>query len=261
MIKKNILSKQSSYQAIEKTTLMTHVIAGYPNFDISYQLIRTMVDTGVSYIEIQFPFSDPLGDGSTIMQANQKVLEQGISTQQCFDFIAQIRDEIPIPLLIMTYANVPYRFGIKKFLQYSKKLNIAGFIIPDLPFDEEEFNVFIINNNIPMVPVISANIDSTRLQTIADFTTYLLYCTLRIGITGAKKHFDSSIFQFLQHIRTCFSVPIIGGFGISSINHITALKSYVDILVVGSHIINILNREGIRGVNSFLHQAIHSISN
>ncbi len=257
--KKHTLSTQLSQHSNKPTTLMTHVVAGYPNFDTSYQLIKTMVDAGVSHIEIQLPFSDPLGDGSTIMQANQTVLEQGVSIQQCFDFIAHIRDEISIPLLLMTYANIPYSFGIKKFLRCSEALNIAGCIIPDLPFDEEEFSAFTSHDTIPMIPVISANVDTIRLKAMADICTYLLYCTLRIGITGTKKTIDSSVLSFLQNIRNYFSVPIIGGFGISSIKHIKALKGYVDILVIGSHIINILHQDGISGVHTFLHEALHSV--
>lgn len=236
--------------------LMTHVVAGYPDFDTSYQLLQIMVEAGVSYIEAQLPFSDPIGDGAVIMRANQQVLNAGYSTAQCLDFLQDIRETIPVPLCIMTYANIPYSFGIRRFLKRMQKIKVSGLIIPDLPFDEEEHRIFQTEGTVPLIPVVSANTSEKRLQNIAADTSYMLYCTLRVGITGTRKKIESSLAGFFQTIRRYFSVPVIGGFGISGSEELRKLRGLVDVVVVGSHVIKLLDREGLEGAQRFLQEAV-----
>ncbi len=240
----------------DRLHLMTHVVVGYPDFETTEKLLAVMVKEGVSYIELQLPFSDPIGDGSAIMKANQSVLDAGVTIEDCLRFIERQRKLIPVPIFIMTYANIPFRYGIERFIQRGRDMNISGFIIPDMPFDEKEFDSFTRKDGPPLVPVVSANSQDIRLKQIAKKSRFMVYCTLRVGITGVTRSLDTEIVSFLKRLRSYFAVPIIGGFGISSVQQLALLRGAVDVAVIGSHVLHVLDAEGVSGVQRFLKNAL-----
>jgi len=116
-----------------KILLMTHLVLGYPSFEVNREVIRQMVENGVDLIEMQIPFSEPVADGPMILKANQESIARGAKVEQCLEFAREITAEFHIPFLFMTYYNILYKFGLQNFISRAYDINIQGFITPDLP--------------------------------------------------------------------------------------------------------------------------------
>lgn len=244
-----------------KNHLMTHIVAGYPNFSVNKKVVSTMEKCGVSFVEVQFPFSDPMADGSTIVRANQKSLDKGTTIEQCFDLVNSFKKN-NLPILIMTYYNLLYRFGIKEFFKKSVAVGVKGLIVPDIPFDEERENFYSIIESYDLIPipVISPGITKQRLQKIIKIVekkNSFIYLTLKVGITGASNSLSDDGIKFLKMLRKNHpKLKIAVGFGISKKEQIESLKNYADIFVIGSKIINTIEEGGINGLEKFLKKVI-----
>ena len=236
-----------------KSGLMTHVVAGYPDMETSRELIYAMAESGVGMIEIQIPFSDPLADGPTIMKANQVALNKGVSINECFELVASVRGHVDIPLLFMSYANIPFRYGLKQFIQDSSQVGIDGLIIPDIPFDEQLDYIGIADSyGVYPIQVVSPDIEFQRLQQIVKIAKGFIYTTLKVGVTGAGKKIPKEGIMFVNRLKEMSGVPVMAGFGISSKEHVCQVLQVADGAVIGSHIINLLNEQGIESVKRFL---------
>src|SRR3989344_4588286 len=124
--------------------LMTHVVIGYPSMKGTRALVNMMAQEGVDFIELQIPFSDPLGDGPTIHEANTRALLKGVHVKNALALVKTLRkkDHIKIPLLFMTYINIPFTYGLEKFCKDARKVGINGFIIPDYNLELEKIDHF-----------------------------------------------------------------------------------------------------------------------
>ena len=114
------------------------VTCGYPDLETTGKVIRAAVQNGADLIELGIPFSDPCAEGPVIMEANLRALEGGITTDKIFEFVRELRREISIPMVFMTYANVIFSYGTEKFISACSELSIDGLILPDLPYEEKD---------------------------------------------------------------------------------------------------------------------------
>lgn len=223
--------------------LMNHVVAGFPNPEACLSCIKVMEENGSDMVEIQIPFSDPMADGPTIVKANHVALAQGMNVKKSFAWIKQVRKEVKIPLLIMTYYNLAYQMGLDNFFSQAVDCGISGIIIPDIPFDEpnDKYLETIANYDLHPIQVVSPTTTIERLKKISSCSSGFVYTTLKTGITGTKKVIDAQGLNFLKQVREHFSIPIAAGFGISSSQQVEELKDKVDMVVVGSHVIKLIN--------------------
>lgn len=244
---------------MSRVSLMTHIVAGYPSLEASENLIMAMAEAGVSFIEIQIPFSDPVADGATIMQANQQALLQGITPEDCFKLMGRLTAKIDTPLLFMTYYNIVFRYGVENFCKKAKQAGAYGLIIPDIPYHEEKNDHFLRvcrQNKLHAIQVISPITPERRLKQIAKVASGFVYCVSRTGITGESKKLNPQLQTYIKRIRQYVSLPLALGFGISDRDQVLAANESVDIVVIGSKIINIINSSGdegyLKNVSSFL---------
>ena len=224
--------------------LMTHVVIGYPTLNDTIKLVKTMAETGVDFVELQIPFSDPLADGPTIMRACEKSLENGTKVANAFIVMKKLSAQVAIPLLFMAYYNTVFKYGVERFCKDAKEAGASGLIVPDMAIDEESEEYFLANckkYNLHNIQVISPASTYERLKKNAEVANGFVYCTARQGITGAKDQLHPDLISYLKKVRKIFSVPIAVGFGISKKEHIQALKSHADIGVIGSAIIDVIN--------------------
>lgn len=225
--------------------LMTHIVVGYPSLEATISLVRIMARTGVNIVELQIPFSDPLADGPTIMKACDEALSNGVKVKDAFVIMQHLSSEVSMPLLFMTYYNTVFKYGTEKFCADAKRAGAEGLIVPDVPIEEEgqeHFIYFCKKYNLANIRVVSPISTVDRLKKNAKIANGFLYCTARQGITGARNTLDKNIIGYLKEVRSLFSIPIAVGFGLSKRQHFEALKSYADIGVVGSAIIDIIDR-------------------
>lgn len=236
--------------------LMTHVVVGYPTLADTGTLVKAMARYA-SFIELQIPFSDPLADGPTIMHACEMSLKNGTKVADAFSIATQLTQEISVPILFMCYYNTVLNYGVERFVRSAKKARVAGLIVPDMPLEEEEhehFYAYCKQYDMPVIFVVSPVTSDKRLQQLASHAKLFVYATARQGITGARKELDSRTIAFLARVKKFFSIPVAVGFGISTPEHVRALRGKADIAVVGSALIEVVNRK--ERVGDFLSSVI-----
>lgn len=242
------------FRGDQRLRVMTHVVAGYPDMESCEEVMHCMIRNKVDMIEVQIPFSDPLADGEAIMRANQKALDQGTTPGDCFDLVARVTKESDTPVLFMTYANIPYRMGMERFVSKASQAGASGLIIPDLPYDEDCNGYYQIaaEHGICPIYVVSPDTAESRLKAISERARGFIYTTLKTGITGARDSISSKGIDFIEVIRKYTEIPVAAGFGISSLEHLGLLENKADMGIIGSHLINLYSHEGIEGVSRFL---------
>ncbi len=227
--------------------IMTHMIAGFPDNETSFKVAEALIAGGASYLEIQFPFSDPSADGPVIEKASYDAIEAGFTVEEGFRLIERIKETSDIPVFIMTYANIAYKSGIREFVEKGKKSGAAGFIIPDLPFDSDEGLLSEADKAaLSVVPVVVPGIKEERLEKILSYRTDYIYAAMRKGITGKETVIDSSNRQYLETIRNKGKkdLNILAGFGIRGKEQIKMLEKHADCAIVGSAIVERINNPG-----------------
>jgi len=223
-------------------SIMTHIVAGYPSLKDSESIAELMLDSGVSYLEIQIPFSDPVADGPTIMKANQVALENGTSPEDCFGMMERLKKKSKTPILFMTYYNIVFHYGLEKFCKRAREIGCYGLIIPDMPIDEESYDHYLKTCKkfgLHAIQVISPITPDVRLKKIGKVASGFVYCVSRTGTTGVSQKLDPKLGQYLARVRKYLKVPIALGFGISSKEQVREALKNADIAVVGSAIVNL----------------------
>lgn len=229
-----------------KNRIMTHIVAGYPNMKECEEIAISMAETGVSFIEIQIPFSDPIADGPTIMEANEKALLNGIKTEDCFTLIKRLNKKIKTPILIMTYFNIPFRYGLEKFCKKAKECGVYGLIIPDIPIDEEKYENYLSECKkcgLNAIQITSPLTSERRLRQISKNATVFVYCVSVFGTTGTRDKLSPDIAEYIKKVKKYIKLPLALGFGISNRNQVLEALKYADIAVIGSKIIHILKSD------------------
>ena len=228
----------------KKIGLMTHVVIGYPTLEETISIVKSMAESGVDFIELQIPFSDPLADGPTIMRACEKSLRNGTKVKDAFSVMRKLTKEVSIPLLFMAYYNTVFKYGVEKFCKNAASAGASGLIVPDMPIEEESNEHFYANcqkYKLHAIHVVSPASTDERLKINARRATGFIYATARQGITGAKGELEKTLSSYITKLKNIFTIPIAVGFGISKKEHIQALKGKADVAVIGSAIIDVID--------------------
>lgn len=237
--------KLSEIKRRGKMGLMVHTVIGYPSLDESFQIVKTIAENGADFIELQIPFSDPLADGPTIMKACEESLKNGTKVKDAFVLMKRASKAVDAPLFFMCYYNTVFKYGVEKFCKDSASVGASGLIVPDMPIDEEdEEHLFKICKKYGLynIQVLSSFSPDSRLIINAKSANGFVYITSRRGTTGAKNDLDSQLGTNLKRIRKYFTIPIAVGFGISNKKQIDSLSKHADIAVVGSAVIDVINK-------------------
>lgn len=233
--------------------LMTHIVLGYPSFEDSIRIVDAMVEAGVDLIELQIPFSEPMADGPVILHANQRALAAGSTVERCFEVAAELAQKHPqVPLLFMSYYNIAFSRGAESFAADTKKAGLCGAIIPDLPHEEgDAFFEKMKAAGLEPVFLFSPNTSDARMSEIAARASGFIYCIARKGVTGANTEF-SALDEYLARCRKATQLPLALGFGVKSAQDVRELVGKVDIAVVGSQTIKVIDAEGVDAVGPFI---------
>jgi len=233
--------------------LMTHIVLGYPSFEEAFRIIEAMVETGVDLMELQIPFSEPIADGPVILHANQKALARGSTVQQCIDFAKTVTATFDIPFLIMSYYNIPFKYGVDRFIGAMAQSGLQGAIIPDLPPEEgRDYLTAMKNYNLSPIFIFSPTTPKQRMEYLASFGRGFIYCVARKGVTGVHTVFSEQLQQYLARCRTATGLPLALGFGVADRSDVDFLKGKADIAVIGSQTIRLVDKEGVGAVGKFI---------
>ena len=164
--------------------LIPFITCGYPDLETTGKLVREAVKNGADLIELGIPFSDPTAEGPVIQGANIRALAGGVTTDKIFDFVRELRKDITIPLVFMTYANVVFSYGAENFISTCAEIGIDGIILPDLPFEEKnEFQPICSKYSVDLISLIAPT-SKERIAMIAGEAEGFLYIVSSLGVTG-----------------------------------------------------------------------------
>jgi len=233
--------------------LMTHIVLGYPSFEDSLRLIEAMVASGVDLMELQIPFSEPTADGPVIVHANQKALQSGATVDACLALAEAAARRFDIPFLLMSYYNIPFRFGVDRFVSAMSHGGLRGAIIPDLPPQEGRAYLDAMHaHNLAPILIFSPTTAFDRMRTIAASASGFIYCVARKGVTGETTDFSEELTGYLRKCRRSTSLPLALGFGIKEKADIDFLKGKAEIAVIGSQTIRVMEQKGVASVGEFI---------
>lgn len=237
--------------------LMTHIVIGYPSLEASRQIVAAMVAGGVDLMELQIPFSEPIADGPVILKANQQALAAGIRVADCLDFAAEMAQAHPIPFLFMSYYNILFRFGVERFAAAMAERRLTGAIVPDLPPEEgQAYLKAMLGAGLAPILLLAPTTTDERMRTIAACAKGFLYCVARKGVTGAETRFADELDGYLARCRRATQLPLALGFGVKQAEDVRFLKSRVEIAVVGSRMIELMEERGVPAVEGFTRELI-----
>ncbi|MCH5250804.1 MAG: tryptophan synthase subunit alpha [Lachnospiraceae bacterium] len=220
------------------------ITCGDPDLETTKEIVESMAANGADLIELGIPFSDPTAEGPVIQEANLRALTKGVTTDKIFEMVKQLRQDVTIPMVFMTYANVVFSYGAEKFISTCSKIGIDGLILPDLPFEEKgEFDEICEKYNVDLISLIAPT-SANRIAMIAKEAKGFIYIVSSLGVTGVRSEINTDISSLVKLVRENSSVPCAVGFGISTPEQAAKMAGISDGAIVGSAIIKLVAQHG-----------------
>ena len=220
------------------------ITCGYPDLETTNKIIHAAVENGADLIELGIPFSDPTAEGPTIEGANLAALKGGVTTDKIFDLVRELRRDITVPMVFMTYANVVFSYGSEKFISICKEIGIQGLILPDIPYEEkDEFSDLCHKYDVDLISFIAPT-SKDRIAMIAKEAEGFIYVISSLGVTGVRSEIKTDIVSITRIIRANTDVPCAVGFGISTPEQCAKMANASDGAIVGSAIIKLIDKYG-----------------
>lgn len=219
-----------------------YIMAGDGGLDILQERIQFLEESGVSAIELGIPFSDPVADGPTIQKAGLRSLKEGTTLKDVLEKLKEFKEETTVPIIIMTYINLVFRYGLEKFAEDAREAGVDGVIIPDVPMEEEDIVFeYLKRNDIAFIRLVALTSSENRIKEIARRSEGFLYAVSVMGTTGARKSHEEQVEDYLKKLKEYSLVPVLAGFGVSSVEQARKLSAHCDGVIVGSRIVDLLH--------------------
>ncbi len=220
------------------------ITCGDPDLETTGKIVREMAAAGADLIELGIPFSDPTAEGPVIQGANIRALAGGITTDKIFAFVRELRKDVTVPLVFMTYANVVFSYGIERFVKCCAEAGMDGLILPDVPFEEkDEFAPICKANGIDFISLIAPTSEN-RVAMIAKEAEGFVYLVSSLGVTGMRAEIRTDLEAITAKIKENTDVPCAIGFGISTPEQAAELAGCADGVIVGSAIVKLIAEHG-----------------
>jgi tryptophan synthase alpha chain len=227
--------------------LIGYTTAGDPKPERTPEIADALIRGGADILELGLPFSDPIADGPTIQNASLRAINAGTTPKRVLEIAREIKNRHDIPLVIMTYYNPVFKFGVAKFLAEAKAAGVDGFIVPDLPLEEaDEFREAAKNSKVDTIFLASPATSKERLVKIVDASSGFLYLVSRFGVTGAQSSVADTTVELIKKVQlfTAGKVPLAVGFGISKPEHVKrVIEAGADAAIVASAFVNIIAKQ------------------
>ena len=220
------------------------ITCGDPDLATTAAAVRAAVENGADLIELGIPFSDPTAEGPVIQGANLRALSGGITTDKVFDFVREIRRDVSVPMVFMTYANVVFSYGSERFISTCKEIGIDGLILPDIPFEEkDEFQPICKKYGVDLISLIAPT-SQNRIAMIAKEAEGFLYIVSSLGVTGTRSEIETDLGEMVKLVRENANIPCAIGFGISTPEQAKQMADIADGAIVGSARVKLLEKHG-----------------
>ncbi len=224
--------------------LIAYMMAGHPTRKRSIDVGKRLAGSGIAALEIGIPHSDPLADGPVIQRAGQAALEHGMTVAGALEVAGAVARE-GVPVVLMTYINPVLSYDPRKFAAEAAQAGVAGVIVPDLPIEEAEpVTGWLRSAALDTIFMVAPTTPPDRVGSICSHSSGFVYCVTVTGITGARKDLPQGMPDLLAEVKKHTSLPVAAGFGISRQEHLRALRGNADAAVVGSAIVDEIERGG-----------------
>lgn len=220
------------------------ITCGDPDLETTARAVRAMAEAGADLIELGIPFSDPTAEGPVIQAANVRALAAGTTTDKIFDLVRDLRRDVAVPMVFMTYANVVYSYGAERFISTCADIGIDGLILPDIPYEEkDEFDPICKRYGLDLVSLVAPTSES-RIATVAKEASGFIYVVSSLGVTGVRSEITTDIGAMVKLIRASSDLPCAVGFGISTPEQAKKMAGLSDGAIVGSAIVKLIAQYG-----------------
>lgn len=252
----NLLKLLNEKKEKGEKAFIPYIMVGEDSLERTYKDILFLEKEGATLIELGIPFSDPASDGTVIQESGIKALKNGINVHKVFELISKTREVSDVPLVIMSYINPIFKFGLEEFFKRASELSVQGVILPDVPIEEFSFiEKYIKKYEIDYVPLYSPTTPLERIKDLCEVGSGFLYVVTSLGVTGEKEIDKKNLGDSLAKIREKSTLPMMAGFGISSKDDVKEIKQYSDGVIVGSKIIKLLRGDGYAEISELIKAA------
>lgn len=219
------------------------ITCGDPDLETTASIIRA-ISNDADLIELGIPFSDPTAEGPVIQAANLRALNGGVTTDKIFEMVREVRKDVTIPMVFMTYANVVFSYGTERFVKTCAAIGIDGLILPDVPWEEkEDFEPTCHKYGLDLVRMIAPTSEE-RVSMIANGAGGFIYIVSSLGVTGERSSLHSDVRAAVELIRRNTDTPCAVGFGISTPEQAKEMAEQADGAIVGSAIVKLIGKYG-----------------
>ncbi len=220
------------------------ITCGDPDLETTAAAVRAAAENGADLIELGIPFSDPTAEGPVIQGANIRALNGGVNTDKVFGLVRELRKDVKIPLVFMTYANVVFSYGAERFISTCAQTGIDGIILPDIPFEEkDEFLPVCRKYDVALISLIAPTSEN-RIGMIAKEAEGFIYLVSSLGVTGVRSEIKTDLSSIVSVIRENTDIPVAVGFGISTPQQAHDMAALSDGAIVGSAVVKLLEKYG-----------------
>lgn len=228
----------------KQKAFIAFITCGDPDLETTAACVRAAVAGGADLIELGIPFSDPTAEDPVIQGANLRALTGGATTDKIFDLVRELRQDVEVPMVFMTYANVVFSYGAERFLSISREIGMDGIILPDLPFEEkEEFLPLCHAYDIALISLIAPTSEN-RIAMIAREAEGFLYIVSSLGVTGTRSEIKTDLESIVKVVRQNTEIPCAIGFGTSTPEQAARMAGIADGAIVGSAIVKLIEKYG-----------------
>ena len=220
------------------------ITCGDPDLETTAACVRAMAAAGADLIELGIPFSDPTAEGPVIQSANVRALAAGTTTDKIFNLVRDLRRDVSVPMVFMTYANVVFSYGSERFISACADIGIDGLILPDVPYEEkEEFDPICKRYGLDLISLVAPT-SADRIATVAREASGFIYVVSSLGVTGVRSEITTDIGAMVRLIRANSGLPCAVGFGISTPEQARNMAARADGAIVGSAIVKLIAQYG-----------------
>ena len=225
----------------DEKALIGYIMAGDPDLETTIKLVKVLEESGADIVELGIPFSDPLADGATVQRASVRALESGATLRNVIDTVAELRREVHLPIVFMTYYNPIYMYGEAEFVQHSVSVGADGVIVPDLPPEESEsLRRLAGETGFDVIYLVTPTTPPSRIEQICRLSSGFVYYVSLTVVTGERKEMDAGLHDGVSRVKTAADKPVAVGFGISTPGHVREVCRWADGVVVGSAIVKVI---------------------
>ncbi|KXH80680.1 tryptophan synthase subunit alpha [Sporosarcina sp. HYO08] len=256
MTKKRLTTVIEAVVQQGEKAFVPYIMAGDGGLEKLRETILFLQEIGVTAIEVGIPFSDPVADGTVIQTAGERALAKGVTLRKVMDELAAMREEVQIPIVIMTYLNPVLQYDLSDFVKDCQTSGVSGLIVPDLPLEESALlQRELEGSDTALIQLVSLTSPEERIEKITAAGEGFIYAVTVNGITGVRDGFETDLAAHFKKLQAISPIPVLAGFGISTPEQVREMGELADGVIVGSAIVDALHREDLETVKSLVQAA------